>query len=100
MNGLYWLKDIFLLQSANLFNINFLLTLGPPLPKGLSGPSIVEIQGDAFSFGGYNGGGNHNSVIYQLTCSSGTCSWSTNNQELKVGRQYHVAIPVPDSFCT
>jgi hypothetical protein len=98
MNGLYWLKDIFLLQSANLFNINFLLTLGPPLPKGLYGHSIVEIQGDAFVFGGQDSG-YYNSAIYQLTCSSGICSWSTINQALKVGRRYTVAIPVPDYFC-
>ena len=124
---LNWLKDIFLLQSAicqlqkkchlsnmkgHLFIIYFLLTLGPPLPNhgpannawpnALFGPSIVEIQGDAFLFGGryFSNGWKYNSAIYQLTCSSGTCSWSTNNQELKVGRQYHVAIPVPDSFCT
>ena len=75
-----------------------LLTLGPPLPKALYGISIVEIQGDAFLFGGYSGG--YNAAIYQLTCFSGICSWSTLNQELKVGRRYTVAIPVPDNFCT
>ena len=84
-----------------LFNIYFLLTLGPPLPKALYGISIVEIQGDAFSFGGkyYSSGYKYNSAIYQLTCSSGICSWSTLNQELKVGRYHAVAIPVPDNFC-
>ena len=100
MNGLYWLKDIFLLQSANLFNINFLLTLGPPLPKQLSGFSMLEIHGDAYIFGGYDAGYNYNSAIYKLTCSSGICSWSTLNQELKVARFRTVAIRVPDNFCT
>ena len=76
-----------------------MLTLGPPLPKGLSGHSIVKIQGDAFLFGGRDSGNNDNSAIYQLTCSSGTCSWSTLNQELKVARYFTVAIPVPDYFC-
>ena len=80
-------------MKGHLFNINFLPTLGPPLPKALYGISIVEIQGDAFLFGGYN------TAIYQLTCSSGTCSWSTLNQELKVSRSSTVAIPVPDNFC-
>ena len=75
-----------------------MLTLGPPLPKVLYGHSIVEIQGDAFLFGGTYGSG-LNSAIYQITCSSGTCSWSTLNQELKVGRYIAVAIPVPDNFC-
>ena len=53
-------------MKGHLFNIYFLLTLGPPLPKALEAPSIVEIQGDAFLFGG-----NYNSAIYRLTCSSG-----------------------------
>ena len=57
---------------------------------------MVEIQGDAFLFGG---GYPYNSAIYQLTCASGICSWSTLNQELKVARSLTVAIPVPDTFC-
>ena len=84
-------------MEGHLFNIYFFLTLGPPLPKALYGISIVEIQGDALSLGGYDGG--YNAAIYRLTCSSGTCSWSTLNQELKVARSRTVAIPVPDNFC-
>jgi hypothetical protein len=77
-----------------------LITLGPPLPKTLIGLSMLEIHGDAFVFGGINGGSSgYNSVIYQLTCASGICSWSTLNQELKVARGYTVAILVPDTFC-
>ena len=96
-------------MKGHLSNIYFFLTLGPPLPKALYGFSIVETQGDVFLFGGYSvvavsgaGGtsGDINSAIYRLTCSSGTCSWSTLNQELKVGRYSTVAIPVPDNFCT
>ena len=75
-----------------------LITLGPPLPKALSGFSMLEIHGDAFVFGGYDYP-NYNSAIYQLTCSSGICNWSTLNQELKVARYLTVAIPVPDTFC-
>ena len=52
----------------------------------------MEIQGDVFFFSDPN-------AIYQLTCSSGVCSWSTLNQALKVARHYAVAIPVPDYFC-
>ena len=58
---------------------------------------MLEIHGDAFIFGGIGGG--YNSAIYQLTCASGICSWSTLNQELKVARDNTVAIPVPDTFC-
>ena len=76
---------------------SFLLTLGPPLPKALSSFSMLEIHGDAYIFGG---GSNYNSAIYKLTCSSGICSWSTLNQELKVARDRTVAIRVSDNFCT
>ena len=75
-----------------------LMTLGPPLPKALSQFSMLEIHGDAIIFGGWDGT-NYNSAIYKLTCASDICSWSTLNQELKVGRQWTVAIPVPDTFC-
>ena len=63
---------------------------------------MLEIQGDVFLFGGHgswNGVWEYNLAIYQLSCSSGICSWATLNQELKVGRKWTVAIPVPDSFC-
>ena len=59
---------------------------------------MLEIQGDVFLFGGYGGG--YNSAIYQLSCSSGTCTLATLNQALTVGRRNTVAIPVPDTFCT
>ena len=84
-------------MKGHLFNIYFFLTLGPPLPKALEYHSVVEIQGDAFLFGGYSG--DHNAAIYQLTCSSGICNWSTLNQEIKTARYSTVAIPVPDNFC-
>ena len=78
---------------------SFLLTLGPPLPKALSSFSMLEIHGNAYIFGG-DDEFDYNSVIYQLTCSSGICSWSTFNQELNVARYNSVAIRVPDNFCT
>ena len=64
---------------------------------------MLEIQGDVFIFGGGDGGVHQlESAIYQLSCSSGICSWATLNQELKVGRGLTVAIPIniTDSFCT
>ena len=60
---------------------------------------MLEIQGDVFLFGGEDDSGK-NSAIYQLGCSSGICSWTPINQELKYARRHLVAIPVPDSFCT
>jgi len=86
------------LDSTELL-INGMWQSGPPLPKALCCFSMLEIHGDAYIFGGYDGS-NFNSAIYQLTCSSGICSWSTLNQELKVAREYTVAIRVPNNFCT
>ena len=62
---------------------------------------MLEIQGDVFLFGGYGRGVDQvESAIYQLSCSSGLCSWSTLNQALKVARYDTAAIPIPDTFCT
>jgi hypothetical protein len=74
-----------------------LLTLGPPLPKAIYGFSMLEMNGETYVIGG-NGAG-YNSAIYQLSCSSGICSWSTLNQQLKVERTYPVAIVVQDNLC-
>ena len=85
--------------TFSLYYSFFLLTLGPALPKALYGHSLLEIQGDVFSFGGADSVPSYNSAIYQLSCSSGICSWATINQGLKVGRYDTVAILVPDHFC-
>ena len=89
------------------FTVPFrLITLGPPLPRAMDGLSMLEIHGDAFVFGGSfykttetTQGWSRSSAIYQITCSSGVCSWSTLNQELKVSRDETVAIPVPGALC-
>ena len=77
---------------------SFLLTLGPSLPKALSYFSMLEMNGDTYVIGGESSF--VESSIYQLSCSSGLCSWTTLNQQLQVGRQYPVAMPVQDNFCT
>ena len=80
------------------FIFPFLLTLGPPLPKAIYRFSMLEMDGDVYAIGGYASG--HLSAIYQLSCSSGVCSWTTLDQQLKVARTYPVAIPVQDNSCT
>ena len=60
---------------------------------------MLEIHGDAYVFGGIGSGLILNSAIYQITCSSGICGWSTLNQELKVPRYSSVAIGVTGRFC-
>jgi hypothetical protein len=76
-----------------------LLTLGPPLPKALSGFSMLEMNGDTYVIGGRDSSGASQSSIYQLSCSTGLCSWTSLNQQLKVARRYIVAIAVQDNFC-
>ena len=84
-----------------IYLFQFLPTLGPPLPIGLTAFSMLTVQGDAFVFGGSTFGelGTEQSSIYQLRCSSMICSWTTLNQELKVARFLTSVIPVPDSLC-
>ena len=77
----------------------FLLTIGPPLPKAINEFSMLEMDGDVYVMGGKDSGFVYQSSIYQLSCSSGLCSWTTLNQQLKVARAYPVAIPVQDNFC-
>ncbi len=36
--------------------------------------------------------------MYQLTCTSRQCQWTTLNQTMSVARSYHVAMVVPSSF--
>ena len=87
--------------------LNYLLKLGPPLPKVLASHSMVELGENLYTIGGFS----HDEIakftefpesreIQKLTCVSGACSWTTLTQQLKVGRGYTVAIPVSDSFCT
>jgi hypothetical protein len=77
----------------------FLLTLGPSLPKAFYGFSMLEMHGDTYVIGGETSSA-YESSIYQLSCSSGQCSWTTLNQQLKMARSYLVAMPVQDNFCT
>ena len=77
--------------------------LGPPLPKTLSGHTMLEMHGDVFVFGGWDvdcwDEDCWQSAIHKLSCSSGICSWLTINARLNFAREWPVAIPVPDSFC-
>ena len=76
-----------------------MLTLGPVLPKALSDISMLEMHGDVYVIGGWGPGGQQSS-IYQLSCSSGICSWSVLNQQLEVARRHSVVMPIQDHFCT
>ena len=60
---------------------------------------MVEVGENLYVIGGDDGSDWLNE-IQKLTCVSGVCSWTTLTQQLKVGRDNTVAIPVIDSFCT
>ena len=65
--------------------------------------SVVQFGGDLYTIGGDIGGvgaqKQFNSAIHKLSCSSRVCKWTTLTQELKVGRQGTVAIPISKSMC-
>ena len=73
------------------------------MPKKLRYHSTVEIGGDLYTIGGYSIDDPRDyrwqSAIYQMSCSSSVCKWTTMTQELKVARQSSVAIPIPKSLC-
>ena len=75
------------------------LKLGPALPYGLFGHSMVELGENLYTIGGFDGSG-YQKEIQKLACASATCSWTTLTKQLKVGRNGPVSIPVMDSFCT
>ena len=69
------------------------------MPKKLSGLSAVMLDGDLYAIGGYDENGDEQTDIHRLSCSSGNCSWTTMDQELKVGRDFQVAMAVPNDLC-
>ena len=68
------------------------------MPKKLYDLSAVVLDGDLYAIGGY-GGGAWQTAIYRLSCSSGNCTWTTMDQELKVSREGHISIAVPNDLC-
>ena len=80
------------------------MKLGPDLPRKLINPSLVELGKNVYIIGGYYKNKQRKKIyekeIHKFACVSGACSWTTLNQQLKVGREDAVAIPVIDSFCT
>ena len=63
------------------------------MPKKLYGLSAVVLNGDLYTIGGGQ------TAIHRLSCSSGNCAWTTMDQELKVGRNAHIAMAVPNNLC-
>ena len=71
------------------------------MPRKIRSLSAVEIGGDLYTIGGYsNDGSGYQTAINKISCSSRVCTWTTINQQLKVGRGIPIAIPVMDALCT
>ena len=70
------------------------------MPMVNFGYAVVEVGRDLYVIGGSNGDGGNHKEIQKLSCSSRVCTWTTINQQLKVGRSWPVAIPVMDALCT
>jgi len=66
---------------------------GDDMLKGISGHTFVPFGDSLVLLGGKN-----NKEIYKLTCSNRRCSWTKMEQELSMGREHTVAIPIPDSL--
>jgi len=71
---------------------------GPQMPKKLQGLSAVVLDGDLYTIAGQDENG-YQTDIHRLSCLSGNCSWTTMDQELKVGRGYHISMAVPSDLC-
>ena len=69
------------------------------MPKKLEGLSAVVLSGDLYAIGGRDENGDYQTAIHRLSCSSGNCAWTTMDQELKVGRNAHIAMAVPNNLC-
>ena len=82
--------------SKHCIHFSLYYTLGPPLPKEIEEFATLEMHGDVFVFGGRDIDLEEQSSIYQLSCFSGLCSWSTLSKQLKVARIKPVAIPVTE----
>ena len=68
------------------------------MPKRLERLSAVVLGGDLYAIGGLSGN-DKQTAIHRLSCSSGNCAWTTMDQELKVGRAWHISMAVPNELC-
>jgi hypothetical protein len=69
------------------------------MPKKLYGLSAVVLNGDLYTIGGRDEKNDLQTAIHRLSCLSGNCSWTTMDQEIKVGREDHVSLVVPNNLC-
>jgi hypothetical protein len=77
----------------------FYLIAGPKLPKTLIGASLLPSPGGqgVILMGGYHLTG-YQSSIYTLICDQLGCKWSKMEQQLKIPRNFLVAMLIPDTL--
>ena len=70
------------------------------MPKTCYGMQMVHLDGDLYAIGGADSilFQLYRSEIHKLSCRYGDCQWTKMKQELKMGREHGVAIPVMDSL--
>merc|ERR1712018_11843 len=72
---------------------------GPRLPRGLHGLTLVETTEGVLAIGGWDEELNSRKEIYKLICPDDqieNCHWQKQEQELEVGRSWHVSTPPPE----
>ena len=67
------------------------------MPNKLYGHEIVPFDKDVVITGGYSTDGIQSS-LHRLTCQNQDCEWKTMSQQLKVAREWFVAILIPDEL--
>ena len=67
------------------------------MPKKLDSHEIVPFDKDVVIIGGWDGS-SYQSSLHRLTCQNQDCEWKTMSQQLKVARDWFVAILIPDEL--
>merc|ERR1712049_68466 len=71
-------------------------TEGPKLPRRLVGPTLIETTQGTYALGG-----NFRTEVLKLDCPGNqiqSCQWQEMPEKLKVGRDSHVSLSLPESY--
>ena len=70
---------------------------GPSLKKALATHEMVNLSGKLVVMGGHDGRSWQDS-LHELACYNSYCFWQEMAQKLKNGRDFFIAMAVPDAF--
>ena len=74
------------------------------MPKKLKGHEMVPFDKDVVIIGGRSDGVmgldsiTFSTSLYRFTCQNQDCEWRIMSQELKIGRNWFVAMVIPDEL--